>query len=354
MDSPSWCETTKRKYEIDTDHYTSWGSAPENIISDFNKKLCKIYFRSKSNSINAISKCPNNNLNSSLPIIAVMSASTARNIDTPTIQNIALFVVLLPSLVQSLDCGFRYHMIVGYDIGDPFYDKSDNIDLVADWFEQYIQKPLYNNHILISLHMVAVTNPQKKPGPVFNEMARYAYKHDADYFYRVNDDTEFVGYWAKAYVHTLQHILSPYGVIGPACMGAGNRILTHDFVHRTHMEIFEMNYYPPPLSDWYMDDWMTQVYGPHRTFISTGIQVQHHTTFHGQRYKVDRSHKNMLLYLVKEGREKIIKWMLRHDIADEILRQVDLNVRPINLRKQVPIQPMPVIPLKSLELVASS
>jgi hypothetical protein len=40
--------------------------------------------------------------------------------------------------------------------------------------------------------------------------------------------------------------------------------MTHDLVHKTHMEIFDM-YYPAVLSDWWMDDWISKVYGKTRT-----------------------------------------------------------------------------------------
>jgi hypothetical protein len=39
------------------------------------------------------------------------------------------------------------------------------------------------------------------------------------------------------------------------------------------MEIFEMNYYPPQLSDWWMDDWVSFVYGSKRTFKITKTKV---------------------------------------------------------------------------------
>ena len=32
-------------------------------------------------------------------------------------------------------------------------------------------------------------------------------------------------------------------------------MITHDFVHKTHMRVFK-TYYPPVLSDWWMDDWI--------------------------------------------------------------------------------------------------
>jgi len=55
----------------------------------------------------------------------------------------------------------------------------------------------------IELKMVPVKNDIKKPGPVFLEMARAAYGMGADYFYRVNDDTECLHPWAKAFATTL-------------------------------------------------------------------------------------------------------------------------------------------------------
>ena len=67
------------------------------------------------------------------------------------------------------------------------------------------------------------------------------------------------------FVRTLKSMGPPYGVVGPAHKGGNTSILTHDFVHRTHMDIFDQKYYPPELVDWWMDDWATHVYGEART-----------------------------------------------------------------------------------------
>jgi hypothetical protein len=40
---------------------------------------------------------------------------------------------LLSSLIRSLDCGFRYEFVVGYDIGDPFYDTPEVGSLLCRW-----------------------------------------------------------------------------------------------------------------------------------------------------------------------------------------------------------------------------
>lgn len=128
---------------------------------------------------------------------------------------------------------------------------------LQDWFTTHISKPLLAIGILIEFHGVGVDNKKKKPGPVFLAMAKYAYELDVDYLYRVNDDTEFMTLWTSTFVYTLvtksRSLLGDLadekslilGVVGPLSAGTDNRILTHDFVHRTHMEIFHLNYYPP-------------------------------------------------------------------------------------------------------------
>lgn len=42
--------------------------------------------------------------------------------------------------------------------------------------------------------------------------------------------------------------------------------------------VFKMNYYPPQLTDWWMDDWISLVYGKQRTFKAKKIMVVHHTS----------------------------------------------------------------------------
>ena len=207
---------------------------------------------------------------------------------------------------------------------------------VKKWFRKNVELPLKANGILITLRMVKVNNTLKKPGPVFNEMARQAYKDGADYFYRVNDDTEMIHHWPALFVNTLQHLQLPYGVVGPQCDQGNTNILTHDFVHRTHMEIFEMNYYPPQLTDWWMDDWISYVYGKHRTFKAKKSRVMHHTGVHGQRYEVDSTNYNHLKRLLNEGRSLIRKWMMTHGATGEQIKVFDSDVFHVFEHKDIP------------------
>jgi hypothetical protein len=71
---------------------------------------------------------------------------------------------------------------------------------VQQWFKEHVEGPTHKNGIRVTLRLVKVNNTIKKPGPVFLEMARAAYKAGAAYFYRINDDTELMVNWAKKYV----------------------------------------------------------------------------------------------------------------------------------------------------------
>jgi hypothetical protein len=78
-------------------------------------------------------------------------------------------------------------------------------------------------------------------------------------------------------------------------------------------DIFGMNYYPPELVDWWMDDWISFVYGKKRTFKAYRVNVFHHTGAHGQRYDVDQSNElklgNMIYIYIFFNIVKIIIYL---------------------------------------------
>jgi hypothetical protein len=201
---------------------------------------------------------------------------------------------------------------------------------LRNWFQDNVEQPLKRNGISLTLRVVRVNNTLKKPGPIFLEMARAAYKVGASYFYRINDDTELLSPWPKAFVRTIERLGAPYGVVGPLCNQGNAKILTHDFVHRLHMDVFEMNYYPPELTDWWMDDWISFVYGQTRSFRARHIRVIHHTGAHGQRYQVDRSHEHLLKGLIESGKKRIRQYMLKAEVNERVLRVCDNDRFDVN------------------------
>ena len=282
------------------------------------------------------------NNNTKLPLIAILAGSTTRKMDQPSINKLALFNILMPSLIRSLDCGFRYLYILGYDVGDQYFDKDESRQEVEDWLRKNIQEPLHANAIPFTFDLLRVENKLKKPGPVFIQMARRAYDLGADYFYRINDDTEMLANWPSSFVNTIKGLSPPYGIVGPKCQQGNSGILTHDFASRTHMEIFEMNYYPPLLVDWWMDDWISFVYGKQRTFKAMDIPVMHHTGAHGQRYKVDERNQYKLKALVEEGRKKIRSWMLKNKASEQDIKNFDKDTFSGFVHADIPNTAKPV------------
>ena len=63
-----------------------------------------------------------------------------------------------------------------------------------------------------------------------------------------------------------------------------------------------------------MDDWISSIYGRHRTLLSKKLLVHHHYFRHGQRYKVNRGNEQHLLPATARGRQLIRNWMLKHDL----------------------------------------
>lgn len=123
-----------------------------------------------------------------------------------------------------------------------------------------------------------------------------------------------------------------------------------------------------------MDDWISFVYGSTRTFRAKAVPVVHHTGAHGQRYLVDHSNENLLQSLVftifltyvlcvcllsesayycllwsrmliksmtpfqvEEGRKRIRKWMLQHQVSSDTLNTFDNDVYKAGLiHKDIP------------------
>lgn len=205
------------------------------------------------------------------PHVAIMMGATAKNVNAPSTSNMALFTLSLPSIAKTVECGFIYTVFVGYDVGDPFYDTPAGRANLTEWFEQHVRQPLHSQGISIQLESVRVDNPSSKPGPVFNVVARRAFDAGADFFYRINDDTLMLTPWTAAFACALCSLGPPYGVVGPV-ERFNPDFLTHDFVHRTHFAIFD-SYYPSELSDWWMDNWISFVYGSARSLRLTSVKV---------------------------------------------------------------------------------
>lgn len=216
-------------------------------------------------------------------VIAIIVCITTRSLRVNRPEDLALFNSLLPSFVSTVEKGFEYWFYLGYDKGDPWFDNGDNLKTVQAWWDAHVAKPLAEKEITAKLVFSTWVNPYKKPGPAFNHVTGVAYADGATWLYRINDDQRFDTPWASAFVNALTEMGPPYGVVGPVCGQGATHILVVDFVHRMHHEIFP-THYPPSLMAWWMDNWISQVYGKKRTKRVRTAKITHLVESHGTRY----------------------------------------------------------------------
>ena len=239
------------------------------------------------------------------PMIAICAAthskSNWRSLDDTSLQNL-----LIPSIERTISTSDRskydFRLYLAADHDDHFWLNNKNNVKTSDW---------------LSVHLGFYEVPEHKIP--FNPMMRAAYNDGAEYLVRINDDSEFMtSDWVNKAVAKLASYDPPnVGMVGPNCREGNTAIMTHDMVHRTHLDIFE-HYYPDVFSAWWIDDWISKVYGPERSTKMMDWTVKHHTYKHGTRYKVQGHEAKLLKGELEKGAGKIREWLLtRAENMDE-------------------------------------
>jgi hypothetical protein len=230
--------------------------------------------------------------------VCILIPVTSRNQDWKRMEDSFLYRMALTRLSDTIEPhAFSYTLFVGYDTGDAFFDNQTTLRSLERWTSA--------NAPGVSLALRGFENRLQKPGPVLNFLSHEAYAAGCDFMYRINDDTEFITpHWTSHFVNTLRGFAPPMrGVVGPTCHEGNTAILTHDFVHRSHLDVFP-THYPPQLTDWWMDDWISAVYGRNNTRKLADVVVYHHMV--NTRYAVSWSSAEMLLPLIEEGRQRVV------------------------------------------------
>ena len=240
-----------------------------------------------------------------LPRVCVLAPVTSRGQAWMTVVDTCLVRILLPSLERTCEEGvFEYVAYVGYDTSDVFFNRKEMLGaieaLLAASFKRF------------SVRLLGFDNPKQKPGPVMNGLSKAAYDDGCEYLYRVNDDSELVSPWTSKFVATLQGFKPPLvGVVGPTCREGNTNILIQDFVHRKHHEIFG-RHYPPVLTDWWLDDWISLVYGEGRTVKHPDVLAVHRMD--ATRYTVTKENEHRL-HAEVEADKKVLERYLRGNVS---------------------------------------
>mmetsp|Transcript_8625 Transcript_8625/g.14999 ORF Transcript_8625/g.14999 Transcript_8625/m.14999 type:complete len:422 (+) Transcript_8625:77-1342(+) len=264
---------------------------------------------------------------SSRPFLAIVSC--IKSSETYLSPSPANFIerTFLPSVYATISPEerkqFRIEILLGYDHDDAYWSLSGHRNLVPRdlWGvpieynetdannKQQKQKqppPIPINYVSIHKDPNG-TRPHRIP---FNELTRAAFDYGATYIVRINDDSEFVSpKWITAATSSLSQLVPPnVGVVGPTCR-ENTRILTHDCVHApSHYAIFD-TYYPGVFDNYYVDDWISQVYGEERTKTLERWEIKHHLHTFSTRYEPTFEHDQLLNATLKEGKEKVGRFL---------------------------------------------
>jgi hypothetical protein len=123
-----WCRYNKKVFGVVPE--VAWGNLTLRDQARWEEYECNDLFAAKRASKASSVDCLPSNYdpsvidNPALPLIAIMVATTTRNINQPKVKELSLFQLLFASLLSSLDCGFTYMFVLGYDAGDKFYDTK--------------------------------------------------------------------------------------------------------------------------------------------------------------------------------------------------------------------------------------
>lgn len=221
--------------------------------------------------------------------VAIGGGITSKGTNGLSEANIAttmtLFTVFIPSFCQTASPGFQYSFYFAYDQEDPLFSKQDFLNAFKTKFVESVQESCLWN-LNVTIHTVQCSH-SGKPTWAQNDAMLEAYLDNVEYFYRINDDTKMITKnWTEMFITVLMsYVPINVGVVGPKHYGGNVEILTYDFVHRTHVDVFGF-YYPRLFTDWWGDDWITRVYEPHRSTKHQGVFLEH-TMGTERRYNVN-------------------------------------------------------------------
>lgn len=223
--------------------------------------------------------------------IGFIIPTTSNKKNYKTIGEIDFFKIVMESLKKQLNNEYIYKFYLGYDDDDIFYNKNKNN--IIDYFNNLKLKNT-------SIKLIKIKNKKGRVGSIWSDLAELALNDDCEYLYQIGDDIKFLtSNWESIFIDKLR-TQNNIGVVGPK--DPNHYALTQSFVHKTHLKIFK-RYFPEELKNWYIDDWITNVYKPNYSFKFDNISIQN--SGGEQRYKITNN-KELYLKILKRDKKYLI------------------------------------------------
>lgn len=252
-----------------------------------------------------------------------------------------LWANLFDSFMKTIDWRSNriiFGLYLGFDKADLLYDTGDAWTELRDEFrtraEHSMRKQLVDNVTIaavlerqLKIKIMHFEHLEGAPTQVVSQLVLQAYMDNYDYFYQINDDTVLVTpNWAPSLIAGLASnpSIPNLGVAGPVDTN-NDKIFTHAFVHRTHVEVFG-HLFPPSFKNWWSDDWISTVYGAEHTFRVTDVQIKHNVgsqkTKGPTRYEVDKGARLRLDDELRTGHVQLDQWLRKNALPRLALPEV--------------------------------
>jgi len=227
--------------------------------------------------------------------IGLIIPTTSRGRDWKSLDETDFFRILIPSFLKTYtrEGKYQYHFYLGYDSDDDFY--LSRLEETMKKFEELTEECHH-------LKMIQMSELGGKVGEIWNRLASRASEDGCQYLYQLGDDIRLVTEgWDRGFIKNLLNC-DNFGVTGPRDTNQARSILTQSFVHHSHLQIFE-TYYPPKIENWYIDDWITEVY---QSRPDDNFKV--HNSGGPPRYKI-RDDKSVFLKCLMESKKKLKEYL---------------------------------------------
>ena len=221
------------------------------------------------------------------------------------------FHTFLPTFCHTGSTQYRYRFYLAFDGSDQVFSSKRLRDAFRRQFYAATTSGSCRARGIVANLTLVECSHAGKPTWAQNDAMLEAYLDHVDYMYRINDDTRMLtGGWTEKFISTLEGYDPPrVGVVGPNHSGGNVRILTYDFVHRTHVDLFGF-YYPRVFTDWWGDRWMTDVYMPERSTKLFRVHLEH-TMDLGMRYVIQYAAYPHLVHEINSGKETVSRYVVR-------------------------------------------
>ena len=192
--------------------------------------------------------------------IAFIIPTTSNKRNYQKCEDMDFFAILYDSFLKTAKREkYNYSFYLGYDHDDKFY--VNNLDKIKEHFNSF------NNED--QLFLLPMENLKGKVGQIWTKLAFQAAENN-DFLYQIGDDIRLITPgWEDLFINYLASV-DFIGAVGPADINNPN-LITQSFVHITHLKLFNY-YFPPEIENWYVDDWMNDIY-PAKKMISIVLKT---------------------------------------------------------------------------------